>query len=235
MCFACSPAKLDRRRFLATLALTSAALAVPAARAGETPRTTLTPDQALAALQEGNARFRTGNMPPSVLDPARRAALAAGQAPFAAILTCSDSRTAPELLFHAGLGEIFVVRNAGNVADTAAIGSLEYAVAALGVPLVMVLGHEFCGAIGAAVALAERDTDLPGSLRDMLLPMLPAALVAIRAGGDKTERAVVENVTRMRDRLLRVSPVMAAATAAGRLKVVGARYDLEQSEVTLVA
>jgi carbonic anhydrase len=235
MCLACSPAKPNRRRFLATLAFTSAALAVPAARAGGTPRTTLTPDQALAALLEGNARFRTGNMLPSVLDPARRAALAAGQAPFATILTCSDSRTGPELLFNAGLGEIFVVRNAGNVANTAEIGSLEYAVAALGVPLVMVLGHENCGAIGAAVALAERDTDLPGSVRDMLLPILPAALVAIRAGGDKTERAVVENVTRMRDRLLRVSPVMAAATAAGRLKVVGARYDLKQLEVTLVA
>ncbi len=235
MCLACNPAMPGRRGFLAAAALASVACAAPAARAADVPRTTLTPDQALAALQQGNARFRAGQVPPGAADPARRAALAAGQAPFAAILTCADSRTGPELLFHAGLGEIFVVRNAGNVADTAAIGSLEYAVAALGVPLVMVLGHESCGAAAAAVAMAERDTDLPGSLRDMLLPMLPAAMAAIRAGGDKTERAVVENVTRMRDRLLRVSPVIAGATAAGRLRVVGARYDLDEGAVTLLA
>ena len=89
--------------------------------------------------------------------------------------------------------------------------------------------------MAAAVAMAERDTDLPGHLRDMLLPLLPAALAASRAGGDKTERAVVENVTRMRDRLLRVSPVMSAAAAAGRLRVVGARYDLDEGAVTLLA
>lgn len=234
MCLACTLAKPGRRGFLAAAALASVAMAAPAARAADVPRTTLTPDQALAALMQGNARFRAGQVPPGAADPARRAALAAGQAPFAAILTCADSRTGPELLFHAGLGEIFVVRNAGNVADTAAIGSLEYAVAALGVPLVMVLGHEACGAAAAAVAMAERDTDLPGHLRDMLLPLLPAALAAIRAGGDKTERAVVENVTRMRDRLLRVSPVMSAAAAAGRLRVVGARYDLDDGNVALI-
>lgn len=235
MCIACNPVKLGRRGFLAAATLASAAFAAPAARAANVPHTTLTPDQALAALQQGNARFRAGQVPPGAADPARRAALAAGQAPFAAILTCADSRTGPELLFHAGLGDLFVVRNAGNVADTAAIGSIEYAVAALGVPLVMVLGHESCGAAAAAVAMAEGDTDLPGSLRDMLLPMLPAAMVASRAGGDKTERAVTENVTRMRDRLLRVSPVIAGATAAGRLRVVGARYDLDQGEVSLLA
>lgn len=235
MCLACTLAKPGRRGFLAAAALASVAMAAPAARAADVPRTTLTPDRALEALMQGNARFRAGQVPPGAADPARRAALAAGQAPFAAILTCADSRTGPELLFHAGLGEIFVVRNAGNVADTAAIGSLEYAVAALGVPLVMVLGHEACGAAAAAVAMAERDTDLPGHLRDMLLPLLPAALAASRAGGDKTERAVVENVTRMRDRLLRVSPVIGAAAAAGRLRVVGARYDLDDGQVSLLS
>lgn len=235
MCLACTLAKPGRRGFLAAAALASAALAAPAARAADVPRTTLTPDQALEVLMQGNTRFRAGQVPSGAADPARRTALAAGQAPFAAILTCADSRTGPELLFHAGLGEIFAVRNAGNVADTAAIGSLEYAVAALGVPLVMVLGHEACGAAAAAVAMAERDTDLPGHLRDMLLPLLPAALAASRAGGDKTERAVVENVTRMRDRLLRVSPVISAAAAAGRLRVVGARYDLDDGQVSLLS
>ena len=86
-----------------------------------------------------------------------------------------------------------------------------------------------------ASIMAERDTGLPGHLRDMRLPLLPAALAASRAGGDKTERAVVENVTRMRDRLLRVSPVIAGATAAGRLRVVEARYDLDQGVVSLLA
>jgi carbonic anhydrase len=217
--------------------MAAAAMAAPPARAGSgVVPTTLTPDQALAALMDGNARFRAGQVPPGAADPARRAALAAGQAPFAAILSCADSRTPPELLFHAGLGELFVVRNAGNTADTAVIGSLEYAVGVLGTPLVMVVGHESCGAIAAAIELAEKDTRFPGSIGDMLLPLLPAAVAGARTGGEgKLDAAVAENARRTRDRLLRVSPVMAEAAAAGRLRVVSARYDLDQGRVTLVA
>jgi carbonic anhydrase len=128
-----------------------------------------------------------------------------------------------------------VARNAGNLADTGAIGSLEYAVANLGVPLIMVLGHEHCGAAGAAVALAQQPLALPAHLRDMLLPMLPAALAALRAGGDPVEGTVRANVALNVTRLLTESPVLAGAAAAGRLKVVGGYYDLDTQQVTPIA
>lgn len=223
------------RRALFAAAAGLACVAAAPARASGTPRTKLTPDQALGRLMDGNLRFRAGQLPPGAADPARRSVLAAGQAPFAAILGCADSRTPPELLFHAGLGELFVVRNAGNTATDAAIGSLEYAVAELGVPLILVLGHEGCGAAAASLALAQQDIRPPGRIKDMLLPMLPAALAAIRAGGHLLDRAVSENVSRTEDRLLRASPVISEAAAAGRLRVVGARYDLDEGRVALVA
>lgn len=209
-------------------------LGAGSARAAGVPRTTLTPDQALAALQEGNSVFIAGRVRADAAEVARRVDLARGQAPFAAILGCADSRTPPELLFQARLGDLFVVRNAGNTADTAAIGSLEYAVAELGVPLVMVLGHEACGAAAAALTVAETDARLPGHLNDMLQPILPAAFAAIRAGDDKLERTITGNVRRMAERLTLASPVMAEAVRAGRLRVVGARYDLDEGRVTLI-
>jgi carbonic anhydrase len=217
------------------LAAGLAALAVSPARAADGTRTELTPDQALARLMEGNAGFVQGRVRADAAQPARRIALAAGQAPFAAILGCADSRTPPELIFQAGLGEIFVVRNAGNVADTGAIGSLEYAVAALGVPLVVVLGHEACGAVAGAVAVAETDLRLPGRINEMVAPILPAALAAIRSGGDKVDAAISEHARRMAARLPAESPVLAAAVTTGKLRIVGARYDLDEGRVALVA
>lgn len=224
-----------RRGFMAALAgLAAGAVAgVPRAPAASgLPPTTLTPDQALERLMQGNQRFLAQAAQPGPGNIERRATLATGQAPFAAVLGCADSRAAPEVLFQAGLGDIFVARNAGNLADTGAIGSLEYAVANLGVPLIMVLGHEHCGAAGAAVAMAQQPLALPAHLRDMLLPMLPAALAALRAGGDAVEGTVRANVTLNVTRLLTESPVLAGAAAAGRLKVVGAYYDLDTQQVS---
>jgi carbonic anhydrase len=235
-CSCCPPANTrlaGRRALFAATALACAGLAGPlrAQPAVAPTRTTLTPDQALAAMLDGNRRFLAGEVPPAMPGPARRASLAVGQAPYAAILGCADSRAAPELLFLAGLGELFVVRNAGNMADIAAIGSLEYAVAALGVPLIMVLGHERCGAAAAAVSVAREDADLPGSLKDMLLPMLPAALSALRAGGDAVDGTVRANIRRVSARIVEQSSVIAPAVAAGHVKVVGAYYDLDQERV----
>jgi carbonic anhydrase len=194
----------------------------------------MAPDQALATLMQGHARYLAGTAVPVVHGREARAARAAGQAPFAAILGCADSRAAPEVLFNTGLGELFVVRNAGNVADTGAVGSLEYAVANLGVSLIMVLGHERCGAAEAAVAVSRTGLGLPPQLGDMLQPMLPSALAAIRAGGDVVEGTVRANVARSAARLTEVSPVLSAAIAAGRLRVVGARYDLDDEQLTLM-
>ncbi|MBU8544031.1 MULTISPECIES: carbonic anhydrase [Roseomonadaceae] len=212
-----------------------ASLVGPARAASGLPPTTLTPDQALERLMEGNRRFLAGSAPSGPSNLERRIQLATGQAPFAAVLGCADSRAAPEVLFQAGLGEIFVARNAGNLADTGAIGSLEYAVGNLGVPLIMVLGHEHCGAAGAALAMAQQNLALPAHLRDMLLPILPAALTALRAGGDTLDGTVRANVTLNVGRLQTESSVLAAAVQAGRLKVVGAHYDLDTQQVSAIS
>jgi carbonic anhydrase len=234
-CCASAPPALGRRRLLwGAAALGCVALTGPA-RAEGMAHTSLTPDQALEALMQGNARFLGGAVTPAAPDPERRARLATGQAPFAAILGCADSRASPELLFHAGLGELFVVRNAGNIADTGAIGSLEYAVANLGVPLIVVLGHQSCGAASAAVAMAQNELNLPRHLRDMLLPILPPALAALRAGGDATDGAVRGNIRRNVARLIDDSPAIATAVRAGKLRVVGAHYTLTDERVALLA
>jgi carbonic anhydrase len=220
---------LGRRGLLAA----GFACAMPA-RADAPVRPRLTPEQAMANLLDGHRRFLAGEAPPAD-DPVRRAALARRQAPYAAILACADSRVPPELLFTAAAGDLFVVRNAGNIAGTAALGSLEYAVASLGVPLVVVLGHERCGAADAAVKVARDELALPGALGEMLLPMLPAALAGLRAAGDPVEGTVLANIRRMTERVRHASTVIAAAVAEGRVQVVGAHADLDDGRVTLMA
>ena len=154
--------------------------------------------------------------------------------PFAVLVGCSDSRVAPEVLFNTGLGELFIVRNAGNTVDTVALGSIEYAIAVLGVPLIVVLGHERCGAVDAALSVVEKNTVFPGSLNQMIEPILPAALMA-RSTGAKGEAlldaAVRENIRRVVNRIKNSEPVLMNPIKTGKVKVVGARYDLDDGEV----
>jgi carbonic anhydrase len=202
------------------------------ARAAEVRKTELSPDQALASLKEGNERF--------VANPAacfeklaeRRREIALGQAPFAAIVACSDSRVPPELLFGRGLGELFVIRVAGNTVDTVGLGSIQYAVEHLGVPLVVVLGHRRCGAVQAAIAVVKDNAAFPGSIGQMVEPIVPAVLKAQSAPGDLLENAVGENVRRTVTRL-RASPepILMEPLQQGRLRIVGARYDLDEGRV----
>jgi carbonic anhydrase len=233
--------RLGRRRllgeFCACAACAGAGLVplrgVPAA---EGPRTTLSPDEALAELREGNRRFLSGEAPPQPprVDRERRLEVAEGQAPFATLVGCSDSRVPPELLFGRGLGELFIVRNAGNTVDTTALGSVEYAAAALGVPLILVLGHERCGAVAAAVDVVERSARFPGDIGEMIEPIIPAVLqakAALPAGGDLLEAAVRENVRRVAERLRTSHAILLEPLRAGRLKVVGAYYDLDDGRV----
>ena len=202
----------------------------PALAAGE--GTSMTPLEALEALKEGNRAFVAGTLPE---DPAigveRRMEIAQEQTPFAVVVACSDSRVPPELLFGRGLGEVFTVRNAGNTVDTAALGSVEYAVLELGVPLVVVLGHERCGAVQAAVSVVTENASFPGAIGRMVEPILPAVLAARDNGGDLLEEAVRQNVLRVAERLRTVETTLAEPIAAGRLRVVGARYDLEDGHV----
>jgi carbonic anhydrase len=195
-------------------------------------KTNLTPDQALALLKEGNARFVTDTPLHGAQDRAQRMAIARGQTPIAVLVACSDSRVPPELLFGRGLGELFIVRNAGNTVDTAALGSIQYGVAELGIPLIVVLGHERCGAGQAAVAVVKDDATFPGSIGQMIEPIIPAVLHAQHQEGDLLDNAVRENVRSIVMRL-RTSPepILVEPLQARRLKIVGARYDLDDGTV----
>ncbi len=193
----------------------------------------MTPDQALALLREGNRQFLRGApVRPQLTGAERRAALAHEQQPFCVLVGCSDSRVAPELLFGRGLGELFIVRNAGNVVDLAAMGSIEYGVAVLGAPLVVVLGHERCGAVQAAVRVVEEDAIYPGSIGQMIEPILPAVIRARREGtAGLVDRSVKYNVLRIVERLRETEQMLQGPQRQGRLKIVGALYDLDDGHV----
>lgn len=228
--------KLSRRSFLGCACCTTAAGLTglglpgqPAFAAG--PKTTMTPDQALAALKEGNDKFVTDAPYRQATDRARRLEIARGQTPFAVLVSCSDSRVPPELLFGRGLGELFIVRNAGNTVDTTALGSIQYAALELGVPLVVVLGHEKCGAVDAAVKVIKDNATFPGAIGQMVEPIVPAVIRAQAQQGDLLDNAVRENVRRTVNRLRTAEALLQEPLRTGKLRIVGARYDLDDGDV----
>jgi len=203
-----------------------AALVAPAevvtAPASVGKESNLTADQALQRLVAGNERYVAGAATHPDQTAQRRAELAKGQFPFAIVLTCSDSRVVPELFLDQGLGDLFVIRNAGNILDDHVIGSMEYAVEHLHVPLVLVVGHEKCGAVSAAVAGGEA----PGHIRSVVEALEPAVEQARNLPGDKVDNAVRANAARAAEILTRVQPILKEAASSGKLMVVPARYDL---------
>jgi len=188
-------------------------------------------DDALARLLEGNKRFVAGKATYPHLDDARKAEAAKGQAPFASIISCSDSRVPPELIFDAGLGDLFVARTAGNIADDVVIGSIEYSIAVLGSSLLVVMGHERCGAVVAAV----EGKPLPGKI-SLLADAIKPAVDKVRAGGgDIVDASVRENVKMTVAKLTAMGPILADYIKAGNLKIVGMRYDLDDVKVEIIA
>ncbi len=208
---------------------TMAAVA-PQAMAAEI-RTTLTPDQALDVLKKGNRLFLDDRLPPESNRRDRRLAIAKSQAPFAVLVSCSDSRVPPEALFGRGLGDLFIIRVAGNSVSQEGLGSIEYAVAELGVPLVVVMGHERCGAVGAALSMVKDSTIFPGAIGDMVQPILPAAISTRDKEGDWLDNAVRQHVVNVVEKLKISGRLIEAPIAAGKLKIVGARYDLDDGKV----
>ncbi|NJR64258.1 MAG: carbonic anhydrase [Leptolyngbyaceae cyanobacterium CRU_2_3] len=192
-------------------------------------QSTLTPDQSLAQLMAGNQRFVAKRRLNPHQDIARITEVATGQSPFAAILSCADSRVVPEIAFDQGIGDLFVVRVAGNIAITEDIASEEYAVGVLKAPLLMVLGHERCGAVAAAVEGGE----LPGVIESLVFAIRPAVQASQEETGDRLTNAVKANV-RLQVQRLQTSSVIASAVQEGKLKVVGAYYDLDTGEISLV-
>jgi carbonic anhydrase len=165
----------------------------------------------------------------------RRTAVADGQQPFAVVFSCIDSRVPPELVFDRGLGDMFVVRTAGHVLDSAALGSIEYGVEELHVPLILVLGHERCGAVVASMEAVAHEAQAPGQIGAVVDRIRPAIEQTHGWPGDD-----IDNVVRMHTELtvaaLHASePILAPAVAAGSLKIVGARYDLDTGVVELLA
>ena len=158
-------------------------------------------------------------------------------APWATILSCADSRVPPELVFGGrGLGELFVARNAGNLADTATIGTLEYGAAVLGSPLIVVLGHSDCGAVKAACEVVTDNATFPGSIGPMIDPIIPAALAVRGQQGDFVDNSVREDPQRTARRICaRSSSTLAGLVSSGKLKILAAHYDLETGQVGFLA
>ncbi len=199
----------------------------------------LDPDQALEILREGNRQFLSDEAPPSDLPHGheRRLEIARSHTPFAVLVSCSDSRVPPELLFGRGLGELFIVRNAGNTVDQVALGSIEYAVHVLGVRLIVVLGHQRCGAVDSAIAVVERGVTYPGSIGSVIEPIIPAVIEAKQSGvcgdeaGDLWDIAVRENIRRVVNKLRSSEAILQEPLQAGTLKIIGAYYDLDDGHV----
>ena len=236
MCDSCRRPTIDRRKFLALAGLGLAATGVPLgagrAIAASGSTTSVTADQALANLKSGNAKFVTSPEVCSADLAKRRAGVAMSQAPWATIVSCADSRVPPELLFGGlGVGELFVARNAGNMVDTATMGTIEYGAVVLGVPLIVVLGHERCGAVEAACDVVTKKTRYPGSIGPMVQAIVPAAMAVKGKPGDFVDNAVRESARRTAIQVSTKSKIVANLVKAGKVKVVAARYDLEEGKV----
>lgn len=193
-----------------------------------------TPDEALAKLMEGNRRYLDESIPPQDYS-ARRVAGVTEHAPIAAILGCGDARVGAELLFSRPPGDLFMVRVAGNFLSDYGLASMEYCVEFLNVPLLMVLGHTHCGAVTSAVHVVQNQEDLPGRLPVLIDALEPSVLRAAAAKPDDVVLAATEeNVRRQMRRLRTISPLINEAQTAGRVKVVGAIFDLESGRVDLL-
>lgn len=230
---------LKRSDFLLSGAALGAAGLLPGLRAAAfaaagPPVTTLTPAQALAKLVAGNKRFAGGSST-MMSHLTRLEALASGQAPWAVVLSCSDSRVPPEIVFDQGLGDLFIVRIAGNYAEPGGIGSMEYAIAHFKSPLLLVLGHSSCGAVKATVDNVKAGSPpVPGNIEDVVKAITPAAQAVLNKPGDVYANATAENVRENVARLKAIGPVIGPAVKAGSLEIVGGVYDIMTGNVALL-
>lgn len=180
----------------------------------------------LELLKQGNSRFVSGKMQQKDMVK-RRAELVNGQKPYATILTCSDSRVSPEHIFDAGLGDIFVVRTAGNIADAIAIGSIEYAAEHLGAPLLVVMGHSSCGAVKAACSADHAEGNIDAIVKELQ--------EAVKFGNKDPAQVVKENVRCVLKKIRSDSGILLHLEKEGKLKIIGAIYSLASGRVEFLA
>jgi carbonic anhydrase len=246
MCDVCGDAQhepqVTRRDFLRTGALAAlvpwgigvAIAADPPAPGAAPPQNAIAPADALKRLVEGNARYAANTLNERDFSSGR-AARVQGQYPIAQILSCSDSRVSPELLFDQGPGDLFVMRVAGNIVSTDLLASLEYGAQFLGAPLIMVLGHSGCGAVDAAIKVLKSKAVLPGHLPQLIAAIKPAVIVAEKTqSGNLLDNAVTENVRRQVARLKSSPPVVQKLYASKKIDIVGGVYDLATGKIALV-
>jgi len=216
----------------AGFAISPPALAA-SAKAPPKPENILSPDSALDRLMKGNARYVEGVSGRHDFKHEREA-LSKGQNPFAAILSCADSRIAPEYCFDTARGDVFVCRVAGNFAGDEIVASLEYAIQVLNTPLIMVLGHEACGAVDATIKSTKDGTTLPGHLQSLVTALTPAVDAAQGASGDLLANATLRNVIMNVESLKGLPPILKAAVDDKKIRVVGGIYRLASGRVELV-
>jgi len=193
-----------------------------------------TPQEAVAVLLEGHERFIEDRPLHLHQDAGRRAVVSTGQHPFALILGCADSRVPPEVILDQGFGDLFVIRTTGHVVDAAVLGSVEYGLEELNIPLVVVLGHERCGAVQAAVSAAERGGSPHSHLARLVEAITPAVAKVSGHSGDVVDNAVRAHVRLVVAQLLREVSLLATRVAAGQTKLVGLRHDLDTGELDLL-
>ena len=236
MCVSCENERINRRGLLKFGEAGMVALGLAGmswqARAADGASTALSPGEALAALKSGNERYVKHPELCTIDLSEQRSSVATNQAPWATIISCADSRVPPELIFGGhGVGELFVARNAGNLVDTATLGTVEYGAAVLGSPLILVLAHTSCGAVKAACDVVTKNATYPGAIGPMIEPILPAALAVRNNVGDLVNNTAKESAKRTAARLIRASALIAGLADAGKLKIAAAIYDLETGVV----
>ena len=195
----------------------------------------ISPEQALKRLADGNSRYAAGSPSYPNCTKARRAETATGQKPFATILSCSDSRVPPEYIFDQGIGDLFIIRVAGNVADTDEIGSAEYGVDHLGTPVLLVLGHSKCGAVTAVATGAELHGSIPALVENIKPAVEKARKKNPAAQPDAlVPEAITQNVWQSIEDIVKKSSLIRSRAQAGRVKIAGGLYDIETGRVTIL-
>jgi carbonic anhydrase len=191
----------------------------------------ISPAEAMSKLKEGNGRYTSGNLQHPGQTAERRTELAQTQHPFATIISCSDSRVPPEIVFDQGLGDLFIVRVAGNVINDEGLGSIEYSVDHLGTRLILVLGHQSCGAVKAARETIAAKGKAPGHIQSLVTAIKPAVDATAKDDLETTVKANVKNVVRA---LRSSTPILKAEVDSGKIQVVGGYYSLDTGAVTFL-
>lgn len=231
--------EISRRRALHLAGLAAGGLAIPRwalalAEQDVAAPAPMPPNEALRRLMQGNQRWASGQAVRPNQGMERRAELVAGQRPFAVVFSCVDSRVPPELIFDQGLGDLLVVRTAGHVIDDAALGSIEFGMEELHISLLLVLGHESCGAVSAAIEALEHHLSVPGRITTVVEGIRPAVERTAGDPGDRVDNAVRTNTQITVDFLRGAQPILSELRAEGKVLIVGGRYDLQSGLVEIL-